>query len=198
MLRALLPLCALAGCAPAGPSQRDVANAPDRVVARMAARPIDRVMDSARAAAITVAPPECSKVAIPDSAFVPIEVTGGGEPEYAVFFAHATCDVHGEPSASAFIGSGGGKIQIWSASAGSPRLLFDHSMHGFTPTPSGFVSVQHGGFCLGGAGPGVCVVSYEWNAPSNRFEVRGRRLYDDRHPGTLPVIAYDWNYPLPG
>jgi hypothetical protein len=135
-------------------------------------------------------------VTIPDSAFVPVEVTGGGSREYAVLFAHATCD--GMHSASYFTGTGGAKFQLWSAFQDAPRLLFEHQMHGFTPTTGGFVSLQHGSYCPGGAGPGMCLVAYKWTDTEDGFQVQSRRLYDYQHPGHVPEMRYDWNYPLPG
>jgi len=125
---------------------------------------------------------------------VPVEVTGGGDPEYAVFLSHARCD----GARTYFSGTGGAVIQIWSASGDAPILLLHHSMHGFTPTKDGLISLQHGAYCPGGAGPGMCVVTYDWRGPEDGLEVRSRRLYDYQHPGEVPAPAYDWNYPQPG
>jgi hypothetical protein len=196
MLRTLLPACALlAACAPSEPPLLiDIENAPATMVGRQAPLPIDRVMDAARAEMRRREGMNCKRLAIPDEAFVPVEVTTGGDPEYAVFLSHARCD----GAATYFTGTGGGVIQIWSANGDAPILLLSHSMHGFTPTKDGLVSVQHGAYCPGGAGPGMCVVTYDWHGPEDGFEVRSRRLYDYQHPGELPAIAYDWNYPRPG
>ena len=196
MLRTLLPACALlAACAPSEPPLLiDVENAPATMVGRQAPLPIDKVMDAARAELRRREGMHCKQLTIPDEAFVPVEVTTGGDPEYAVFLSHARCD----GAASYFTGTGGGVIQIWSANGDAPMLLMSHSMHGCTPTKDGLVSVQHGAYCPGGAGPGMCVVTYDWHGPEDGFEVRSRRLYDYQHPGEPPAIAYDWNYPLPG
>jgi len=200
MLRTLAPACALlAACAPSEPpilidAASSLENAPATMVGPVTPMPLDRVMDAARAEARRREAANCKQLVIPDEAFVPVEVTTGGDPEYAVFFSHARCD----GAASYFTGTGGGLIQIWAASGDAPILLLSHSMHGFTPTRDGLISVQHGAYCPGGAGPGMCVVTYDWHGPEDGFEVRSRRLYDDAHPGTPPAIAYDWNYPQPG
>jgi hypothetical protein len=121
-------------------------------------------------------------------------VTGGGDPEYAVILSHARCD----GASSYFTGTGGSVIQFWSASGDAPILLLSHSMHGFTPTPEGLISLQHGGYCPGGAGPGMCLVTYVWEGPEEGFQVRSRKLFDYLHPREPPAMRYDWNYPLPG
>ena len=199
MLRFLTACALLVGCAPSEPQllidgSDTVENAPTMVVGRMAAMPADQVMDAARAELRRREGKNCNELIVPDQAFVPVEVTGGGDPEYAVFLSRARCD----GAASYFTGTGGAVIQIWSASGDAPILLLHHSMHGFTPTADGLISVQHGAYCPGGAGPGMCVVTYDWRGPEDGFEVRSRRLYDYQHAGEVPRTAYDWNYPLPG
>jgi hypothetical protein len=195
MLRPLLVACALAACAPSEPQLLiDPGNAPTALVGRQPPLPIEAVMDAARAELRRREGMHCRQLVIPDEAFVPVEVTTGGDPEYAVFLSHARCD----GAASYFTGTGGGVIQIWSASGDAPILLMHHSMHGFTPTKEGLISVQHGAYCPGGAGPGMCVVAYDWRGSEDGFEVRSRRLYDYQHPGEVPATVYDWNYPLPG
>lgn len=195
MLRILLPACALAACAPSEPPLLiDPGNAPTVLVGRQPALPSDKVMAAARAELRRREGKHCQQLTIPDGAFVPVEVTGGGDPEYAVFLSHARCD----GALTYFTGTGGGVVQIWSAGGGAPILRMHHSMHGFTPTRGGLMSVQHGAYCPGGAGPGMCVVNYVWRGPDDGFEVRSRRLYDYQHPGRVPATAYDWNYPLPG
>jgi hypothetical protein len=199
MLRTVMPTCVmLAACAPSEPPMLidggSVENAPATIVANMAPLPLDRVMDAARAELRRREGTNCKVLVIPDQAFVPVEVTGGGDKEYAVFLSHARCN----GAASYFTGTGGGEIQIWSASGDVPALLLKHSMHGFTPTSDGLLSFQHGAFCDNAPGVSLCLVTYQWKGPEDGFEVRSRRLYDDQHPGTPPAIAYDWNYPLPG
>jgi len=187
----------LVGCAPAGPpSGNEEANQGDTYVGTQTALSIEAVRQAARAEANRIWGHDCGTVTIPDSAFIPVEITGGGSPEYAVLFSHATCD--GPRSSSYFTGTGGGKVQFWSAFQDAPRLLFEHQLEGFTPTGDGFVSVQHGGYCPGGAGPGACLVTYKWSGTEDGFQVQSRRLYDYQHPGQPPEMRYDWNYPLPG
>lgn len=201
-MRAAIGLLLLSACAPTEQpmliDSGDGAQNQTTFAGRQAPLPIEAVRVAARSEARRLGTQECKDIGIPDSAFVPVEVTGGGDSEYAVFFAHATCTMGGVTSASAFTGTGGAQIELWSADGNAPRLLFRHSMHGFTPTAEGFISSQHGAFCPGGAGPGMCVVDYRWRGPEDGFEPVSRRLYDYQHSGTPPEMRYDWNYPLPG
>jgi len=186
----------LAACAPEQPLLIDESTRPATLVGRQPALSVEVVRAAIRGEANRRFAGDCGTVTIPDDAIVPVEVTGWGDLEFAVFFGRARCDRQG--SSSWFSGTGGATIALWSSSGNVPRLLFEHSMHGFTPTRDGFVSAQHDAFCPHGAGPGVCVVSYRWRGSEDGFEVGSRRLYDDRHPGTPPALRYDWNYPLPG
>ena len=199
-MRSLLALAAtLAACTPAEPplliDDTGTTN-PATLVSRQAPLPLAAVRAAARAEANHRWHRDCGTVTIPDSAFVPVEVTTGGDPEYAVFFGRARCDSNG--ALTWFSGTGGAIVQLWSSSGDAPTLLLSHSMHGFTPTRGGLISAQHGAYCPGGAGPGMCLVTYDWHGPEDGFEVRSRQLYDDQHPGNPPAIAYDWNYPLAG
>src|SRR5690349_13234984 len=113
MLRILLPLCTLAACSPADPpmlvdAASAVENAPTTFVGKMAPLPVDRVMDAARAELRRREGMHCGQLTVPDEAFVPVELTGGGDPEYAVFLSHAECD----RALTYFTGTGGGVIQI--------------------------------------------------------------------------------------
>lgn len=197
MWRAILPVLLAGACSSRPPLLIDqTENSSATVAGEQPPLTVDVVRRAVRVEANRVNATDCSTVTIPDDAIVPIEVTGGGDAEYAVFFGRARCDA--KNAASWFSGTGGGLIQLWSASGDVPRLLFEHAMHGFTPTASGFVSLQHGSACPGGAGPGACLVTYDWTSTADGFQVRSRRLYDDRHPGVPPTLRYDWNYPLPG
>ena len=199
MLGIALTVClTVSACAPSEPqllvdSSSAVENAPTMVVGRVAPMPLDHVMDAARAELRRREGMHCKELIIPDEAFVPVEITGGGDPEYAVILSHARCD----GAASYFTGTGGAVIQFWSASGDAPILLLSHSMHGFTPTAEGMISLQHGGYCPGGAGPGTCLVTYVWEGEDG-FQVGSRKLFDYLHPGEPPAMRYDWNYPLPG
>lgn len=200
MLRRPFLACALlAACAPSEPpllidGGSSVENAPATMAGTQPPLSADAVRAAARAELRRREGMHCKELVIPAEAFVPVEVTGGGDPEYALFLSQARCD----GAASYFTGTGGGVIQIWSASGDAPILLMHHSMHGFTPTGNGLVSVQHGGYCSGGAGPGMCVVTYDWRGPEDGFEVRSRRLYDYQHPGEPPAIAYAWDHRTKG
>lgn len=161
--------------------------APATLVGREPAADIGAVRAAVRAEAQRLYGAECGQVELPDRAFAPIEVTGGGAPEYAVLFGRGVCRTAG--SSMVWQGTGGAMVQVWLASGGPPRLLLEHQMHGFTPTPTGLLSLQHGGFCPDGAGPGVCLVTYAWNDRDRTLEVVGRRLFDDDRSGTPPQMA---------
>lgn len=122
---------------------------------------------------------ECSgAIELPDDAFLPVEITGFGMPELAVSLALARC---GE-SASTFTGTGGVHMLFWRIEDGRATLLLDQSMHGFTPASPYLVTMQHGGFCPGGAGPLMCRVVYRWDTLGSRLETEDRHLLGDERP----------------
>ena len=129
---------------------------------------------------------ECGTIAVPDEAFVPVEITGGGLPEMAVSFGRVRCGI----GATRFSGTGGVMVQFWLGSGGPVRLLLEQQMHGFTPAVRELVTMQHGGFCPGGAGPDQCRVTYGWNDQDRRLEVVERRLASSL--GHVDRMAYEW------
>lgn len=177
----LLDACA----APLGDPQ-----APATLVGQEPAADIEVVRAAVRAEAQRLYGAECGRVELPGRAFEPIEVTGGGAPEYAVLFGRGVCQTAG--SSMVWQGTGGAMVQVWRASGGRPRLLLEHQMHGFTPTPTGLLSLQHGGFCPGGTGAGVCLVTYAWNDRDRTLEVVSRRLFDDDRAGAPPSMAFGY------
>jgi hypothetical protein len=195
-MRCLLPLVALvAACSPAEPpllidDTRAQENAAATLVGHEAPTPIERIRAAVRQEATRLYAGECGSVRIPDQAFEPIEITGGGLPEYAVLLGRGVCA--GDGGSGRWQGSGGSVVQVWLASGGPPRMLLEHQMHGFSPVPRGLLSLQHGGYCSGGAGPGMCLVQYEWNDRGRRLEVAHRRLYDDQHPGSPPRMGFEY------
>jgi len=128
---------------------------------------------------------ECGTVTLPDRAFIPLELTGGGLPEYAVTFGRALCATDGGQS-TRWQGTGGPLIQFWIGSGGPPRLMLEQTMHGFSVVNGRLVAQQHGGFCPGGAGPNVCVVTYGWDERTRRLEVIERRFDEDGN-GLAPM-----------
>jgi hypothetical protein len=116
---------------------------------------------------------ECGEVRVPERAIEAIEITGGGNAEYAVLFSRVQCATDGGPT-TRWQGTGGAVVQFWLASGGPPRLLLEHSMLGFSPTGDGLITHQHGAFCPGGAGPNVCEVIYRWNDRDRSLEVNSR------------------------
>ena len=178
---ALLSALILAGCAsgPHPPAEVSGRDAPARVVAREADLRPDfeaEITSVIRADAQRSYGPECGRVTVPDRAFIPVELTGGGLPEYAVTFGRVHCEATG--GAGPWTGTGGVMMQFWIGSGGPARLLLEHSMFGFTIEPERLVSLQHGAFCPGGAGPSMCLVSYAWNDKDRRLDVVARRFYE--------------------
>ena len=153
-------------------------------------RPVEQVRAAIRAEAQRLYGEECGTVTLPDRAIVPVEVTGGGLPEYLVLFGRGICEVDG--GSGRWLGSGGAVVQFWLASGGPPRMLLEHQMHGFTTREDGLVSDQHGGFCPGGAGPSACLVFYRWNERDRTLEVVERRYYDGATPEQPPRMQ--WGY----
>lgn len=128
---------------------------------------------------------ECGTVTVPDSAIIPLELTGGGLPEYAVTFGKVECAVDGGRS-TRWQGTGGPLMQFWTGSGGPARIMLEQTMHGFSAVEGGLVAQQHGGFCPGGAGPNVCVVTYGWDPNLRRLEVLDRR-FDEDGSGLAPM-----------
>jgi hypothetical protein len=131
----------------------------------------------------------CGTITIPEDAFIPIEVTGGGLPELAVPFGRVECAA----GATCFSGTGGGLVQFWIGTGGPVRLLLEHQVHGFTPVHRRLVTMQHGGYCPGGAGPDQCRVTYQWNDQDRRLDVIERVLASSLEHMT--PMAYDWRGP---
>ena len=192
MLRNLILVAlALSACSPADPPLLiDDGKAPATLVGREAQTPVETVRATIRQEAQRLYADECGTVTLPDRAFEPIEITGGGLPEYVVLLGRGTCGRLGSPNL--WEGTGGAVVQVWLASGGPPRMLLEHSMHGFSVSPRGFLSLQHGGYCPGGAGPGMCLGSYQWNDQDRALGVAHRRLYDYQHPGEPPRMNYDY------
>ena len=191
MSRACLPALCLAACTPAEPPLLiDGGNEAAVLVGEEPQRPVQAVRAAVRAEAQRLYGEECGQVILPDRAFEPIEITGGGHPEYAVLLGRGMCA--GDGGSGRWQGSGGVLVQAWLASGGPPRMLLEHQMHGFSPVPRGLLSLQHGGFCPGGAGPGMCLVQYEWNDRDRTLDVVHRRLYDHQHPGSPPRMSYEY------
>jgi hypothetical protein len=104
------------------------------------------------------------KLTLPDSAFFPIEITGGFPPELAVSIGQARC---GGRRSSLFMGSAGQVIQFWTEPE-HPTILFEEAMHGFTPRGDKLIVYLHGGYCPDGMGTDQCRVTYQWDG--QRFE----------------------------
>lgn len=133
----------------------------------------------------------CLGVSLPDSAFVPIELSGGGLAELAVFYSQAECPRMG---ASGFSGTGGSLVQFWGAAhpEGPVRLLLERHVEGFTPGDRRLVTLQHGGHC-GVAGALGCRIVYRWD--DDRFEVAEKRPGDPDRPFREAMVFDGWRAP---
>jgi hypothetical protein len=176
----------LASCAavPRGNPQ-----APAIVVARESDQPeahLRRLKAVIRQDAATSYGAECGTLVVPDNAFIPVEITGGGLPELAVSFGRVRCGL----GATRFTGTGGVLMQFWIGSGGPVRLLLEQQMHGFTARGDGLVTMQHGGFCPDGAGPDQCRVTYRWNDKDRRLDVVERALASKL--GRVDRMEHEW------
>jgi hypothetical protein len=186
-MRRLLPLLLLlAACA--SPPKGDPL-APARLVGSEWRLDRPAVMAAVRAEANRLYP-ECGRVILPDRAFEPVEITGGGHPEYVVMFGRGICERVG--TSLNWQGTGGAVIQVWLASGGPPRMLMERQVMGFAVVPRGMIAHQHGTFCPGGAGPSLCQVTYGWNENDRALYPVHRQLFD----GTERVgpRTMDWDY----
>jgi hypothetical protein len=188
-MRALVAFTLLLSACASVPPRGD-AQQPATVVGHERPAAVESVRAAIRAEAQRLYGAECGRVTLPDRAFEPVEVTGGGPPEYAVLLGRGVCERIG--NSQIWQGTGGAVVQIWLASGGPPRMLLEHQMHGFNPGPRSLLSLQHGAFCPGGAGPGVCLVAYEWNERDRTLEVAHRQPFDDQHPGRPPTMGFDY------
>jgi hypothetical protein len=188
-MRSIALLClSLAGCsAPPPPSDPQQ---PAIIIGRETDDPaghLARMKAVIRQDAVTSYGAECGGIEVPDRAFIPVEITGGGLPELAVPFGRVICPDHG---LNRFSGTGGVMVQFWIGSGGPVRLLLEQNMHGFTPGERRLVTWQHGGYCPDGAGPDQCRVTYAWDEEGRRFEIVERRLASTLPPET-PRYGYE-------
>lgn len=121
--------------------------------------PLSSVKAAVRAEAQRLYRRDCGTVTIPDRAFIPVEITGANNPEYAVLLGRATC----ARQPQLWEGTGGAMVQFWYASDGPPRMIMERMVRGFTPRGGGVDLLQHGTYCPNGAGPNVCLVAYRWH-----------------------------------
>jgi hypothetical protein len=147
---------------------------------------IERLEDAIRHDAATRYGAECGSILIPSTAFFPVEMTGGGATEVAVSFARVRCG----PILSRWTGTGGVVVQFWMDGLVGPRLLLEQQLHGFTPAGTRLITMQHGGFCPGGAGPDSCRVTYEWNERTQQLDVVDRQLAST--PGAMESMQFDY------
>jgi hypothetical protein len=156
-----------------------------------AREPLSLVRRAVRTEAQRLYGRDCGRVTIPDRAFLPVEITGANNPEFAVLFGRARCEKWGN-SSQRWSGTGGPIVQFWYASDGPARMLLERTMMGFTPKPAGLVSVQHGTTCPGGAGPNPCVVTYRWNEKDRALEVTSRVFIDGKRFRHTPNMRYEY------
>src|SRR5215210_5756045 len=104
-----------------------------------AREPLSAVKAAVRAEAQRLYGRDCGKVRIPDRAFIPLEITGANNPEYAVLLGRATCAI----APQLWEGTGGAMVQFWYASDGPPRMLMERMVRGLTPNGGGVDLLQH-------------------------------------------------------
>jgi hypothetical protein len=182
----LVALTLLAACTSVPASDPEQ---PAMIVARESDNPaahMARLKAVIRQDAVTSYGAECGTIEVPDNAFIPVEITGGGLPEIAVTFGRVHCGL----GMNRFSGTGGVMMQFWIGSGGPVRLLLEKQMHGFTPAGTRLITMQHGAYCPGGAGPDQCRVIYQWNDQDRRLDVIERRLASTLNR-TEPM-TYDW------
>jgi hypothetical protein len=178
MLERLLSIVVLASVASCAGGNLATSSAPTTRVGAETddeAAVLARLEQTIRADALASYGAECGTVEVPDDAFIPVEITGGGIPELALPLGRIRCGI----GANRFSGTGGVVVQFWIGSGGPPRLLLEQQMHGFTPASDRLVTVQHGSFCDGGAGPDLCRVVYRWSDRDRRLGVVERRRLSD-------------------
>jgi hypothetical protein len=151
-----------------------------------AREPLSAVKAAVRAEAQRLYGRDCGRVSIPDRAFVPLEITGANNPEYAVLLGRATCAI----AAQLWEGTGGAMVQFWYASDGAPRMLMERMIRGFTPTGAGVDLLQHGTYCPGGAGPNVCLVEYRWHEKDRALYPVRRTFIDGKHGRVWPKMQW--------
>jgi hypothetical protein len=166
-------------------------HSPSYIPMEGAREPVALVKSAVRAEAQRLYGRDCGRVTLPDRAFVPIELTGARNPEYAVLFGRAQCQRWGG-SSQRWSGTGGPVVQFWFASDGPARLLLERPMMAFTPTSPGLRSLQHGTACPGGAGPNPCLVTYRWNGKDRALEVASRLFIDGRRTRNVPTMRYEY------
>ena len=155
--------------------------------------PLALVRSAVRAEAQRLYGRDCGTVTIPDRAFLPVEITGASNPEYAVLMGRARCSKWGGTS-QRWSGTGGPVVQFWYASDGPARMLLERAMHGFTPTGDGLRALQHGTYCPGGAGPNPCLVAYRWNERDRALEVVRRTFIDGVKVKRSPKMRYGYQF----
>jgi hypothetical protein len=203
LTRRIVLLLALSACSPAPPDEAregaapgarnpiadDDPNQPPLAVGRETDDPaahLARLKTVIRQDAITSYGDECGTISVPDDAFIPIEITGGGLTELAVPYGRVECGL----GLTRFSGTGGVMVQFWIGSGGPVRLLVEQQVHGFTPAGNRLITMQHGGFCPGGAGPDQCRVVYEWNDRDRRLDVVDRQLASTL--GAVDPMTFEW------
>lgn len=181
-----ITLLLLAGCAADGPGIF-IAGPPTA----NAAAHLARMKSVIRQDALTSFGASCEDISLPERAFHPVEITGGGMPELAVGLGRARCR-HGDTHM--FAGTGGITVQFWTGERGPPRLILEQQMHGFTPAGDRLITMQHGANCPEGGGPDQCRVTYAWNDQDGRLEAVERRMM----PGDAPEARMQYPFELLG
>jgi hypothetical protein len=121
---------------------------------------------------------------IPDSAFLPVEITGDQSPELVLSLDNIPC------TAKAFSGTAGGILQFWSRQDGRMRLILEQQIERFTPGDRQLVTLEHSGHCQT-PGADFCRVTYQWNARNGRMEPT-ERILASKLPA-IPKMAFNYD-----
>ena len=148
--------------------------------------PLSSVKSAVRAEVNRLYERDCGSISLPERAFIPIEITGANNPEYAVLLGRATC----ARQAQRWSGTGGAMVQFWYASDGPPRMLIERMVRGFTPERDGIDLLQHGTYCPGGAGPNVCLVAYRWHEKERALYPVERTFIDGTNGRAWPKMQW--------
>jgi hypothetical protein len=142
----------------------------------------NNVKNAARSAAQLRFAKACGTLTIPDTAFLPVDITGGGH-DYVLSFARTAC----ANKPDLWWGREGSLFQLWIAENNSPRLVLEQYMDGFRQDRKStlLVTDQRRSSCGATAADEICRVVYRWNPAARSL------LIQEQHAPTEPL-------PVPG
>ncbi|HXJ01985.1 MAG TPA: hypothetical protein VNH44_12240 [Micropepsaceae bacterium] len=117
------------------------------------------VKQAARVAAEARFAAACGTVTIPDTAFLPVDITSGGH-DFVLSFARAVC----AQKPDLWFATAGSLFQLWIAEGDTPRMALEQHLDGFRHDYKSAVLItdQRGPSCKGAAGQAICRIVYRW------------------------------------